>query len=147
MANVILAIHTCDETKAIYRPDEGLVYPDDSETNKSIPAMTPQAIVMALQTLDPEDLYDVKKELGVEVLRTEAVKIATTALADLIRLRLIEHTPVKTSYEALIFAYTLKQFAALEEIGQASDFQDIVKNIKEAMLTAQQHGFEVPRLT
>ena len=147
MAKVILAIHTCDETEAIHSSD-GTVYPvEPYSVPEMMPEMSPAAIAMLLKTLDPDDLYDIKKALGnVEEEHTNAIGIAVTALADSIRLRLIEHTPIRTSYEALIFAYTLRQFAALEEIGQASNFLDIVRNMEEAMDTAQQYGFDIPRL-
>lgn len=79
-------------------------------------------------------------------LTQDMARLIAGELADIVRQRIAQFTPVTDGYEAVILAYTLRTFNAMEEIAGLLPGFDI-REVKEKLATelgkAQDAGFWV----
>lgn len=84
------------------------------------------------------------KDGGIE-LSEDVARLIAGELADVIRQRVAQFTPVTDGYRAVIFSYTLRAFCALAELAGALGEADKITGLREKVLSekgrAQDAGF------
>jgi predicted RNA-binding protein associated with RNAse of E/G family len=83
-----------------------------------------------------------RRELGGISLTAEGTKLAAVELADIVRQRLAEFTPVDSGYRAVIFTYTTRTWNLLVQLAEAAglDIAEISKKVHEEHERAVANG-------